>query len=182
MLLTNDGDLTFRLTHPRYEHEKEYLALVAGQPDIEGLQRLKRGINYQDQWLRVDQAALAGRKQPFGEAGREQSWLRIVLHEGKKREIRHMCSAIGHPVLRLVRIRIGPVELGALKPGRSRPLTAIEIRALQEGTRAPAKRPPRKPKAERRGQPSERAESRTPEGRGARPRRLPGRRPPAWRR
>ncbi len=131
LLLTNDGALTFRLTHPRFEHEKEYLALVAGQPEDQALQRLVRGVNYQGERLKADRVAQAARKQPFGEAGRDQTWLRIVLHEGKKRQIRHMCGAIGHPVLRLIRTRIGPVELDGLKPGRARPLTAREIKQLK---------------------------------------------------
>ncbi len=131
LLLTNDGELTFRLTHPRYEHEKEYLALVAGTPDDADLKTLVRGVRYQDEWLKADRAARAGRKQPFGEAGRDSSWLRIVLHEGKKREIRHMCAAIGHPVLRLIRTRIGPVLLEGLKPRGYRPLTRQEIRKLK---------------------------------------------------
>ncbi|MGB8644663.1 MAG: pseudouridine synthase [Anaerolineae bacterium] len=134
LLLTNDGELTFRLTHPRYEHEKEYLALVGGQPNAEALSQMKRGVTYQDTVLRADRAALAERKQPFGEAGRDQTWMRIVLHEGKKREIRHMCAALGHPVLRLVRVRIGPIEIGKLKLGQSRPLTAHEIHALRQTT------------------------------------------------
>ncbi len=131
LLLTNDGELTFRLTHPRFEHEKEYLALVAGQPEPQVLQRLKRGVDYQGERLKADKVALTARKQPFGEAGRDQTWLRIVLHEGKKRQIRHMCAAIGHPVLRLIRTRIGPIELDGLKPGRARPLTAREIKQLK---------------------------------------------------
>ncbi len=134
LLLTNDGALTFRLTHPRFEHEKEYLALVVGRPDEQALQRLKRGVNYQDERLKADKVARVARKQPFGEAGRDQTWLRIVLHEGKKRQIRHMCAVIGHPVLRLIRTRIGPIELDGLKSGRARPLTAREIQQLMERT------------------------------------------------
>ncbi len=126
LLLTNDGELTFRLTHPRYEHEKEYLALVGGTPTAETLDRMKRGITYQDMVLRADRVALADRHQPYGEAGRDQTWVKIVLHEGKKREIRHMWAALGHPVLRLVRVRIGPIEIGKLKLGQSRPLTGHE--------------------------------------------------------
>ncbi len=143
LLLTNDGDLTFRLTHPRYEHEKEYLALVIGHPYEEMYHALKRGVVYQDEVLSADRAGAADRHQPYGEAGRDQAWIRIVLHEGKKREIRHMCSALGHPVMRLVRIRIGPVEIGKLKPGQSRPLTAHEIHALKQATARLAPRPKR---------------------------------------
>ncbi|MGE5140430.1 MAG: pseudouridine synthase [Rudaea sp.] len=141
LLLTNDGDLTFRLTHPRYEHEKEYMVLVGGQPDEQALDRLKKGVAYQDEWLRADRVSAAGRKQRFGEAGRDESWLRIVLHEGKKRQIRHMCAAVGHPVLRLVRVRIGPVELGSLKSGASRALTAREVEMLKSESRRTRRTP-----------------------------------------
>jgi 23S rRNA pseudouridine2605 synthase len=134
LLLTNDGELTFRLTHPRFEHQKEYLALVAGNPDDDALQKLVRGVRYQEEWLRADRAARAVKKQPFGEAGRDQTWLRIILHEGKKRQIRHMFGAIGHPVLRLIRTRIGPLELDGLKSGRWRALTAHEIQQLKGRT------------------------------------------------
>ncbi len=127
LLLTNDGDLALRLTHPRYEHQKEYLALVVGKPDGAALNRLVRGVNYQGERYKADKVTPAARKQPFGEAGRDQTWLRIILHEGKKRQIRHMCAAIGHPVLRLIRTGIGPVELDGLKPGQARPLTTHEI-------------------------------------------------------
>jgi 23S rRNA pseudouridine2605 synthase len=139
LLLTNDGELTFRLTHPRYEHEKEYLVLVAGAPSDDALRTLTRGVVYQGEKLRADRVARAGRQQPFGEATRDQAWLHIVLHEGKKRQIRHICAAVGHPVLRLIRTRIGPLELGKLKPGRWRNLTAEEVRALREQSRTRAK-------------------------------------------
>ncbi len=131
LLLTNDGELTFRLTHPRFEHQKEYLALVAGHPTDEGLRQLERGVRYQEQIVRADRVTRGGRHQPFGEAGREQTWVRVVLHEGKKREIRHMFGVIGHPVLRLIRTRIGPVVLDGLKPGEWRKLTPVEIRKLK---------------------------------------------------
>lgn len=131
LLLTNDGDLAYRLTHPRFEHEKEYLALVKGVPDERAVQQLRRGVLYENEWLCADSAAVAARKQTFGEAGRDEAWLRIVLHEGKKRQIRHMCAAVGHPVLRLIRVRIGPIELGRLKPGAWRRLTGKEIEQLK---------------------------------------------------
>ncbi len=134
LLLTNDGDLAFRLTHPRFEHQKEYLALVLGEPDEAALQKLKRGVRYQDEWLRADRVVRAARKQPFGEAPRDQTWLRVVLHEGKKRQIRHMFGAVGHPVLRLIRTRIGPLELDGLKSGHWRALTRHEIQQLMGKT------------------------------------------------
>lgn len=132
LFLTNDGELANRLTHPRYEHEKEYLALVSGAPDDKTLERLVRGIPYEGEWLRADAVERAGRRQLFGEAGRDETWLRIVLHEGKKRQIRHMSAALGHPVKRLIRVRIGPLLLGRLKVGDWRKLTPDEIAQLRK--------------------------------------------------
>jgi 23S rRNA pseudouridine2605 synthase len=144
LFLTNDGELANRLTHPRYEHEKEYLALVYGSPDDKTLERLVRGIPYEGEWLRADSVERAGRRQPFGEAGRDETWLRIVLHEGKKRQIRHMCAALGHPVKRLIRVRIGPLLIGKLQPGEWRKLTSHEIAQIKSQAQ------PRRAKTERR--------------------------------
>ncbi|HZQ09597.1 MAG TPA: pseudouridine synthase [Anaerolineae bacterium] len=134
LLITNDGELANRLTHPRYEHEKEYLALVFGTPDDKTLERLERGILYEGEWMRADRVERAGRHQPFGEAGRDETWLRIILHEGKKRQIRHMCAAVGYPVKRLIRVRIGSLLLGKLKPGEWRALTSAEVAQLRKET------------------------------------------------
>ena len=137
LLLTNDGDLAHRITHPRYQHEKEYLALVEGEPTEETLARLEKGIWYDGDWLRVDSAKVVRHLgetawwQRWSEARRGETWLRLVLHEGKKREIRHLCGAVGHPVHRLIRVRIGPVELGALPVGEWRELSEREVRALK---------------------------------------------------
>ncbi len=145
LLLTNDGDLANRLTHPRYEHEKEYLALVFGSPDDKVIERLERGILYDGEWLRADSAGRAGRNQTYGEAGRDETWLRIILHEGKKRQIRHMCAALGHPVKRLIRVRIGPLKLANLKVGEWRKLSQDEIAQLRNN-------PLRKMKSEKRAE------------------------------
>ncbi len=137
LLLTNDGDLAHRITHPRYQHEKEYLALVEGEPNEETLARLQKGIWYDGDLLRADSAKIVrhlgelARRQRWHEARRDETWLRIVLHEGKKREIRRLCNAVGHPVRRLIRIRIGPVELGALPVGEWRELSEREVRELK---------------------------------------------------
>jgi 23S rRNA pseudouridine2605 synthase len=136
LLLTNDGDLTHRITHPRYQHEKEYLALVEGSPSEETLAQLQQGIWYDGEQLHVDSAKIVrhlgeiARQQHWNEARRDETWLRIVLHEGKKREIRHLCGAVGHPVHRLIRVRIGKIELGALLVGEWRALSAHEVREL----------------------------------------------------
>lgn len=142
LFLTNDGELANRLTHPRYEHEKEYLALVYSVPTVKTLERLVRGVRYEDEWLRADAAEVAGRHQAFGEAGRDEAWLKLVLHEGKKRQIRHMCAALGHPVKRLIRVRIGPLVIGKLKPGEWRKLSPDEVAQMR---REAGPRPGRKP-------------------------------------
>jgi 23S rRNA pseudouridine2605 synthase len=130
LLLTNDGALTERLTHPRYEHPKEYLVLVDGAPKAEALRALRTGVELEDgktmpaQVERVSETA-------WGRAPRGRSWLQIVLHEGRKRQIRRMCAAVDHPVRRLIRVRIGSLELGDLAPGEVRPLTGVELRRLR---------------------------------------------------
>lgn len=161
LLLTNDGELANKLTHPRYEHEKEYLALVFGMPDDKVIERLERGILYEGEWLRADSAGRAGKNQEYGEAGRDETWLRIILHEGKKRQIRHMCAALGHPVKRLIRVRIGPLKLGTLKVGDWRKLTRDEIAALRETkerNKVRSVKAPRNYKNLKPGSPSPRAE------------------------
>ncbi len=132
LLLTNDGDLAHRLTHPRYRHEKEYLVLVRGEPDEAAIARLRRGVWREGEHYRADRVERVGAKQKYGTAPRGETWLRIVLHEGKKREIRHMGAAVGHPVVRLIRLRIGTVWLGELRVGKWRELNPKEIKELRE--------------------------------------------------
>lgn len=140
LLLTNDGELAHRLTHPRYAHDKEYRVLVRGVPTSAALVRLRKGIWYDGAMLRADSATIAhqlseqARRQHWVKTARDQTWLRIVLHEGRKREIRHMCAAVGHPVVRLIRVRIGPIELGTLPLGQYRELNEREMRELVEST------------------------------------------------
>ena len=137
LLLTNDGELAHRLTHPRYEHEKEYLALVEGQPTEAIVRRMLEGVEQDGQALRADAVERLERLGPeaqihgWEEAPRGMTWLRILLHEGKKRHIRRMCAALGHPVRRLIRIRIGPLELGDLPVGKWRHLTEREVKRLR---------------------------------------------------
>ena len=146
LFLTNDGDLAHRITHPRYEHDKEYLALVVGVPSSETIARLHKGILYEDEWLRADAVKIVshlgemGRKHKWNEAQRDETWLRIILHEGKKREIRHMCNAVGHPVKRLIRVRMGPIELGGLLVGKWRALSQSEVDQLKSFTKQKEKR------------------------------------------
>jgi 23S rRNA pseudouridine2605 synthase len=124
LLLTNDGDLAFRLMHPRFGIEKTYLVQVAGQPSSEDLQQLLKGVWLSDGHVKAKH--VQRRKSRGG-----STWLRIVLNEGKNREIRRMLARLGHKVLRLRRIAIGPVQLDNLKVGKARRLSAPELRALR---------------------------------------------------
>ncbi|MFO7280424.1 MAG: pseudouridine synthase [Thermoanaerobacterales bacterium] len=127
LLLTNDGDLAHRLTHPSYGVEKEYLAEVAGTPSRGALRRLREGVELDDGPTAPATVSLVG-----------DHLLRIAVHEGRNRQVRRMCEAVGHPVRRLVRVRIGPLADRRLPPGRWRHLTQQEVRALE---RAAAARP-----------------------------------------
>jgi len=129
LLLTNDGDLTHRLTHPSFGVEKEYLALVEGTPSAGSLRRLREGIELDD-----------GRTAPARASLQPPSSLTLVIHEGRNRQVRRMCEAIGHPVQRLVRVRIGPIADRQLAPGSWRPLTQDEVRALERSVATGARR------------------------------------------
>ncbi|GJM38563.1 MAG: RNA pseudouridine synthase [Acidimicrobiales bacterium] len=120
LLLTNDGTLTHRLTHPSFGVEKEYLAQVTGVPSRAALRELREGIELED-----------GRTAPARVTAVEDSLLRITIHEGRNRQVRRMCEAIGHPVVRLVRTRIGPLVDRRLRPGEWRVLTRDEVRSLE---------------------------------------------------
>jgi len=125
MLLTNDGDLVQRLTHPRFGTEKTYLVQVAGQPAKEELLKLRTGL-----WLSEGRVR-AKRVKRIGQRG-NSTLLQIVLNEGKNREIRRMLAKLGHKVLTLKRVAIGPVQLGRLKKGKARRLSLPELKALKE--------------------------------------------------
>jgi 23S rRNA pseudouridine2605 synthase len=120
LLLTNDGTLTHRLTHPSYGVEKEYVAEVRGTPGRGALRRLREGVDLDD-----------GPTAPAKASQLSPGVLRITIHEGRNRQIRRMCEAVGHPVLRLVRTRIGPLRDPHLAPGTWRPLTQDEVRELE---------------------------------------------------
>jgi cytidylate kinase len=142
ILLTNDGAFANRVAHPRYRTEKEYLALVAEAPSANALRQVRQGVLVDGQRMRplavgVTSAAVPGTNVHAGKRGPTRNpddtkgvWVRVVLHEGRNREVRRMLAAVGHQVLRLVRTRIGPVRLDKLAPGRYRHLSAAEIRAL----------------------------------------------------
>ena len=124
VLLTDDGELGLRLTHPRYHVEKEYEVLVAGHPAEAALTRMRRGMGVEGERFAPAQVRLVAQT-------RTSSRFRMVLTEGRKREIRRMFAALGHPVIDLVRVRMGPLRLGRLATGSVRPLTPGEIAALR---------------------------------------------------
>jgi len=124
LLFTTDGELAHRLMHPSSEVEREYLVRVRSYPDRETLDVLRRGVELEDGWARFDRIE--------AEASTDgHAWFRVVLHEGRNREVRRLWSAVGHEVSRLMRIRYGPVELPRdLRPGQSRLLPAELVAAL----------------------------------------------------
>jgi 23S rRNA pseudouridine2605 synthase len=130
LIFTNDGELAHRLAHPRYEIEKEYAALVDGTLDARALAALRRGVDIGGHVTRPARVEAGG--PPAGWKPREGfTWLRLIIHEGRKRQVRLMCAAVGHPVRELVRTRVGPVRLGRLPVGSTRPLTPTELSRLR---------------------------------------------------
>lgn len=126
LLLTNDGDLAHRLTHPSFGIEKEYLAEVEGSPARGVLRRLREGVDLSDGPTAPAKVTLLGERT-----------LRLTIHEGRNRQVRRMCEAVGHPVVRLVRTRIGPLADRTLRPAEWRGLTQDEVRALERATAPP---------------------------------------------
>ena len=129
LLLTNDGDLSQRLAHPKFGVDKEYLVEVEGTPTRGELRQLREGVLLDDGLTASAKVVLV-----------ERTLLRITIHEGRKRQVRRMCEAIGHPVVRLVRTKIGPLADRSLAPGEWRLLEVDEVRALERaaGTETPA--------------------------------------------
>lgn len=128
ILMTNDGELANRLTHPRYEHEKEYRVLVARKPDEKQLETWRRGVVLEDGYK--TQPAQVRLDSLFGKG----AWLRVILKEGHKRQIREMGRQTGLPVVRIIRIRIGSLQLGGMKPRDWRQLSPAEVEALKGKT------------------------------------------------
>lgn len=129
ILMTNDGDLANKLTHPRYGHEKEYKVLLAATPDEEQLETWRRGVVLED-----GEKTLPADVRIESKLGKG-AWVRIVMREGRKRQIREIGKRIGLPVVRILRVRIGTLRLGDLKPREWRNLTTEEVntlRSLQE--------------------------------------------------
>lgn len=147
LLLTSDGWLNHRITHPQYEHPKTYLVQVERVPDEDALQTLREGVVIQGERTRPAEVTLlhganepdvAERSVPIRyRLNVPTAWLKVVLREGRKRQLRHMTAAVGFPTLRLIRVAVGPLELGALPVGTWRELSAREIELLAELLRAP---------------------------------------------
>ncbi|TAK61708.1 MAG: rRNA pseudouridine synthase [Dehalococcoidia bacterium] len=131
LLLTNDGEFAHRLAHPRFELDKEYHALVRGAPSADALRRLRAGVEIEDRRTSPAEVDVVATP-PFGhEARASHVWLKLIIHEGRRRQVRLMCAAVGHPVSQLVRTRIGEVLLGRLAPGKTRPLSGREVASLK---------------------------------------------------
>ena len=157
ILMTNDGELTNKLTHPKFGHEKEYRVLVARRPDEKQLATWRRGVVLED----GDKTAPADVN--FIAMSGKGAWIRIIMGEGKKRQIREVGKLLGLPVVKIIRLRIGTLKLGSLKPRQWRHLTEDEVYELrgEKNTKAesrserprekrlhPTDRPKRTPKVE----------------------------------
>jgi 23S rRNA pseudouridine2605 synthase len=125
MLLTNDGELAQTLQHPKFQVPKTYRVKVRGIPTLDSLRRLQAGTwlpsgkKHQAEWEMV-------------KTGLDRSWLLITIREGEKHQVKNMCAAIGHPVMTIKRVTLGPLSLGRLAPSEIRPLTSKEIQALKD--------------------------------------------------
>jgi 23S rRNA pseudouridine2605 synthase len=126
VLMTNDGDLTNRLTHPKFGHSKEYKVLLARRPDPDQIDAWRRGVILEDGYK------TAPAEVRFESAQGKGAWVRVIMGEGRKRQIREICKQLGLPVVRIVRIRIGALRLGNLKPRQWRYLTAREVEDLKQ--------------------------------------------------
>ena len=127
ILLTNDGDLANRLTHPRYEVPKTYIAEVDGPLPRDIGRRLRAGVELEDGPAKVDSFRVV-------DSSANRVMVELIVHEGRNRIVRRMLDAVGHPAHRLVRTRIGPVSLGDLRPGKLRPLRRDELADLYAAT------------------------------------------------
>jgi len=127
VLMTNDGDLTNKLTHPRYGHEKEYRVLLAKRPDQEQLEAWRRGVVLEDEYKTTPVDVRFETVQGKG------AWVRVIMKEGRKRQIRETCKQLGLPVVRILRTRIGTLRLTNLKPRQWRYLTMTEVNELKFG-------------------------------------------------
>lgn len=125
ILCTNDGELAHKLQHPRHEAPKTYLAKVEGVPTPEEIARLRKGVKLEDGMTAPAKVKLVRKVEA-------NSWLEIIIHEGRNRQVKRMCEATGHPVIKLKREGFAFLTLGGLKPGEFRHLTAEEVKKLKE--------------------------------------------------
>jgi pseudouridine synthase len=147
LLLTNDGPLTQRLTHPKYGHRRVYRVLVEGEPTEGTLERWRKGITLDGRATRFDRVVAEAHQ-------REQTWLRVTVHEGRNHMVRRMVTALGHSAKRLIRTEMGILQLGDLQRGKWRFLSATEVRALRREAQLPATdKTPQMRKPARRGAP-----------------------------
>jgi pseudouridine synthase len=166
ILLTDDGELTQHLTHPRYGHARVYSVLVSGEPTAETLDRWRRGITLDGKRAHFDSVEVA--EQEHG-----QTWLRITVYEGRRHLVRRIVAALGHPARRLIRVEMGPIQLGSLPSGRWRYLTPKEIDALRKevGIARAKARPLRTARSRRRPEPRSPSRQRRPPSQSKRSRR-----------
>ena len=129
VLMTNDGELTNRLTHPRYGHEKEYKVLLAKRPDQKQVEAWKRGVILEDGYKTKPVGVHFDKPQGKG------VWMRVLMQEGRKRQIRETCKQLALPIVRIVRVRMGSIRLSNLKPRQWRYLTTSEISEMKKSTR-----------------------------------------------
>ncbi|MGA9174805.1 MAG: pseudouridine synthase, partial [Thermoactinomyces sp.] len=125
LLVTNDGNLANHLLHPRYEVEKVYIATVQGKPSQSSIERLRNGVKLED-------GITAPAKVRLLETNEKKSKLELIIHEGRNRQVRRMCAAVGHPVEKLIRTRIGFLGINGLKRGEYRELKPEEIQRLKK--------------------------------------------------
>ena len=148
VLMTDDGALAHKLTHPRYEHPKTYFVLVERQPSMQAIDRLRKGVNLPDYRTAPAQVRVVERlpqRLQLGSGPTAGVWLEIVLREGKKRQIRHMTAAVGYPTLRLIRWAIGPLTLGDLPAGEQVALKKQEVKELRKLAKLPKSPAPQRP-------------------------------------
>lgn len=124
LILTNDGDFAYRSTHPRHQVNKTYIAEVVGEPSREALQKLRDGIM-------LDRRLTSPAKVELLRQNKRRAVLRLSIHEGRNRQVRRMCEAIGHPVRSLKRVAIGGLGLGSLKPGEWRYLSSKDLKKIE---------------------------------------------------
>ncbi len=130
LLFTNDGEFAHRMAHPRFEIDKEYLALVQGAPAADAIAEMRSGVLIEGKPTAPATVEPSRAPDGFATPG-EHSWLRVVIHEGRKRQVRLMCASVGHPVRTLVRTRIDGITLARLARGKTRVLDGTEVAQLR---------------------------------------------------